>query len=165
MKKFRILKRTFGTGVAVFIPQHFNVSGWYSNVCSEMRQSINSFETEKEAFEKIEEYKKYLKDSKVISEEIIQVNDDFLVCKKEQKIMEKKYKYRIVEIVKKNGTSIFKTEIEHFMKGYKVPLKDYNFPDSTSWFEFGDVCKTKEEAVLQIESYETLKVIYHEYPQ
>ena len=77
--------------------------------------------------------------------------------------MEKKY--RIVEIVKKNGTSIFKTEYESIIKGYKVPGMDYKIPDSKSWFEFGGVCKTKEDAILQIESYETLKVIYHEYPQ
>lgn len=79
-EKFRILKRTYGSGAIVFIPQYlyFHVNGWYKNVCDEMGQSINSFGTEKEALDKIEEYKIFVKDSKIISDEIIKIqNEDF----------------------------------------------------------------------------------------
>lgn len=88
MEKFRILKKTYGSGAVVFIPQYLydRKTILYKDVCFEMRQITNSFETEKEAFEKIEEYKKYLKDSKVVSEEVIQINDGSLECKQEQKL-------------------------------------------------------------------------------
>lgn len=88
MEKFRILKKTYGSGAVVFIPQYLYMhkTGQYKDVSSEMMQTINCFNTEKEAFEKIEEYKKYLKDSKVVSEEVIQINDGSLECKQEQKL-------------------------------------------------------------------------------
>ncbi len=77
MEKFRILKKTYGSGSVVFIPQYLYDSRtkWYKDVSFEMMQVVNCFNTEKEAFEKIEEYKKYLKDSKVISEEVIQIDE------------------------------------------------------------------------------------------
>jgi len=88
MEKFRILKRTYGSGAIVFIPQYLyadhkgvgleKIPGWYKNVCNEMNQCVNSFETEKEAIDKIEEYKVFVKDSKIILDEIINIqNQDF----------------------------------------------------------------------------------------
>jgi len=85
MKKFRILKKTYGSGAIVFIPQwsYLNQNRCCKNVCDEMWQAINSFETEEEARKKINEYKKYLKDSEIILEEVIQINDDnFIVGQK-----------------------------------------------------------------------------------
>lgn len=92
MERFRILKRTYGSGAIVFIPQRLYSSqnGWYKNVCDEMMQAINSFETEEEAKKKIDEYKKFKKDSKIISDEIIKLK-----------------KYRIKEYIFKSGKIIF----------------------------------------------------------
>jgi len=87
MERFRILKRTYGSGAIVFIPQcsYSSIKG-YKNVCNEMRQSINSFATEEEARKKIDEYKKFEIDSKIVSDEIIQINDDDFVTRLKRKV-------------------------------------------------------------------------------
>ena len=77
MEKFRILKRMYGSGSIVFIPQYLYMdNGLYKSVCGEMSQSVNSFATEKEALDKIEEYKKFERDSKIVSDEIIQIDNN-----------------------------------------------------------------------------------------
>lgn len=88
MEKFRIIKKTYDSGVVVFIPQYLydRETEWYKDVCFEMRQVINCFKTEQEAVKKIEEYKKHLKDSKVVSKEVIQINDDNFVTRLKQRI-------------------------------------------------------------------------------
>jgi len=67
--RFSILKRTYGSGTTVFIPQQYRGKNWYQNICDEMKQSVSFFETEEEARKKIKEFKKIEKDSKIISEE------------------------------------------------------------------------------------------------
>jgi hypothetical protein len=87
-EKFRILKRTYGSNAVVFIPQYlyFHVNDWYKNVCDEMGQTTNSFITEKEAREKIEEFKNYEKDSKIVSDEIIKIDGDDFITRLQKRI-------------------------------------------------------------------------------
>ena len=95
MEKFRILKKTYGSGIVVFIPQYLYMreTEWYKDVCFEMRQMVNCFATEKEALDKIEEYKKYKKDSEIISKEIIKVNFCSSECNQEQKLNAKQSQF------------------------------------------------------------------------
>ena len=73
MEKFRILKRNYGYGAIVFVTEYLydNIIGWYENVCDEMREEVNTFITKREAVEMIDKYKIYLKDSKIVSEEVL----------------------------------------------------------------------------------------------
>ncbi len=104
--RFSILKRTYGSGTIVFIPQQYLGKNRYQNICDEMKQSVSSFETEKEAIKKIEEFKKFEKDSKIISEERLLSYEP--VCKKDTE------KLNISDVGDSNYTHA------------AIPLKDLN---------------------------------------
>jgi hypothetical protein len=82
-EKFRIIKRTYGSGKIVFIPQYLALynEGLYKTVCDDMCQAISFFATEKEALDKIEEYKIFKRGLEIVSEEIIKVDDGNFLTK------------------------------------------------------------------------------------
>jgi hypothetical protein len=81
-KKFRILKRTKGCGKVEYIPQWlYSVNPpLYQNVCRELpKQRLFEFTTEEKAIEKIKEFIQYTKNSMIISEDMIDVDEKITV--------------------------------------------------------------------------------------